>query len=792
MKDRISSQCRSIYSRHLVDIHHEFFNKLDDELFSLSDKAENSSLQAVYFEAMRFIRRERRGIENRLLEIVLKQFDDFWKDGPDIATEKRLVEQDEDSFSLIENEVLEENLAVSTMIDKMNQLLYAELYALNRRFGALFSQLEIDGELNPVGPYRICHSFEQVIKPLLLDLTIKLIIYKLYDKFASPKLDVVYKEINSTLIKEQILPKLSRNFRQPGVNHAVGTGSDSAADNRSAARNSNPFPDDTEAELEMDPVAELPPFQELQSLLDEWRVRNGFSSFGGTGFARHQAAPVYQTSDVLSVLSRLQAKPVEPGAQPAHGLKLYVTDQLRSLSAGNERRPLAALEEDMIDMVGMIFDFILDDDHLPDAVKALIGRLQIPIIKVAILEKGFFSRKSHPARELLNKMAKASSKLDGQSLARSPVLAEIESIVGSVLTKFDHNIDLFSELLERFNSFLEKDEQRTRVIEDRTRQVIESKEQLEIAKSKIGYALIRCIQGKELPMFLRSFLNDAWKHVMLLAYLRKDRSIEEWESALRVVTRLVWTITPVDTIDEKRKILEEIPRLVKDICIGLENISFDPHKTAVFLKHLETCQVRALNESGRDSESTTDRGESSSLVSVKPVDEAPDTSGSKPDPRLPAEIDALIAGMAEVDDSLFNDLDKSIERSSATDHPQTIFLAESGPEKPGIEADDPYREQARIIEVGQWLSFKDDKNEVVKAKLSWKSQVTSRYVFVNTKGVKVAEKSLDDLAEEMRKGRAALIEEQKIPAMDRAVAAMMKTLKNVAIKEPASMEEQLV
>jgi hypothetical protein len=70
--------------------------------------------------------------------------------------------------------------------------------------------------------------------------------------------------------------------------------------------------------------------------------------------------------------------------------------------------------------------------------------------------------------------------------------------------------------------------------------------------------------------------------------------------------------------------------------------------------------------------------------------------------------------------------------------------------------------------------------------------VTSRYVFVNTKGLKVAEKSLAELAEEMRNGSAALIEDQKIPAMDRAVAAMLKNLKNVANKDPACVDEHAV
>lgn len=783
MKGLVTSECRSIYSEHLAKLHHEFFNKIDDELFTLSDKAENSSLQSIYFEAMRFIRKERGEIEKKFIGIVLKQFDDFWDNRIAFAADQPIAELDEDSFSLIDNEVLEENLAISTMIDKISKLLHTELYGLNKRFAALLGQEEIDHELNPVGPHQICHGFEQVIKPLILDLKIKLVIYKLYEKFVSPRLDIVYKEINSALIKADILPKLTRSVRRSGMNASAQPVLGQSVDSDFPQSNTDPYSGGLGGTPEIDSAAELQVFQEFQSLLGGWRVRNGFSSPNNSSIVGHNSLPTYQTSDVLKMLSVLQANQEEPIGQPAHGLKLYVTDQLRSVAPDNQDRPLADLEEDIIDMVGMVFDFILDDDNLPDAVKLLIGRLQIPVVKVAILEKGFFSRKSHPVRELLNKLAKAGSNFDESSSTNSHLLAEIESIVEAVLTKFDHNVELFSVLLERFNAFLDKDQQRSLVIEDRTRQVIESKEQLELAKSKVGFIVIRCIQGKELPVVVRSFLNDAWKHVMLLAYLRKDKSFSEWEGTLAVVTRLIWTVTPPEDMEEKKKILQEIPRLIKDIRIGLENISFDPHKMTAFFKDLEACHMHALNAVGSNTEIPAEAEKMNSAVSCKAPGKQIDKSVA--DSELAAEIDQLSAGMSQLDEALFNDLDKGMARAgSSTETIEEIILATSGQEQQVDQVEDEFTGQVGNIEVGQWLSFRDENDEEIKAKLSWKSQVTSLYVFVDAKGAKVAEKSLHGLAAEMRRGSVTLIQNNKIPVMDRALSAMMKSLKNVDEESP--------
>ncbi len=59
---------------------------------------------------------------------------------------------------------------------------------------------------------------------------------------------------------------------------------------------------------------------------------------------------------------------------------------------------MTAMDAMTLDIVAMVFDYVLEDTRIPDAIKALIGRLQIPVLKVAMLDKTFFSQKSHPAR----------------------------------------------------------------------------------------------------------------------------------------------------------------------------------------------------------------------------------------------------------------------------------------------------------------------------------------------------------------------------------------------------------
>ena len=113
------------------------------------------------------------------------------------------------------------------------------------------------------------------------------------------------------------------------------------------------------------------------------------------------------------------------------------------------------IDDDVINLVSMLFEFILDDRTLPDSLKALIGRLQIPLLKVAVLDKTFFSRGSHPARRLLNEIASAAMGWGDQDEAqRDSLYQKIEQIVARLLNDFTDDPAIFSELLADFLAFI--------------------------------------------------------------------------------------------------------------------------------------------------------------------------------------------------------------------------------------------------------------------------------------------------------------------------------------------------
>jgi hypothetical protein len=90
-------------------------------------------------------------------------------------------------------------------------------------------------------------------------------------------------------------------------------------------------------------------------------------------------------------------------------------------------------------------------------------------------------------------------------------------------------------------------------------------------------------------------------------------------------------------------------------------------------------------------------------------------------------------------------------------------------------------ETVRALKAGCWFEFIAADAVRERAKLSWVSPISGRYLFVNRRGLKVADKSAAQLAAEIDSGQAVLLEE--VPLFDRALDAIVERLRNAQPEE---------
>ena len=93
----------------------------------------------------------------------------------------------------------------------------------------------------------------------------------------------------------------------------------------------------------------------------------------------------------------------------------------------------------------------------------------------------------------------------------------------------------------------------------------------------------------------------------------------------------------------------------------------------------------------------------------------------------------------------------------------------------------PRYEQLRTLPFGTWFEFvTNQQGDVVRRRLSWFSPVTDNALFVNQRGQRVGEQSLDSLARMIAPARPASSPPSKGRLVDRAWHAALNALRSFA------------
>jgi len=442
-----------------------------------------------------------------------------------------------------------------------------------------------------------------------------------------------------------------------------------------------------------------------------------------------------------------------PTVQSEEGVASGIKEALAVGGALAERR-IHQADEDVIDVISMLFEFILEDPSLPDAMRALLARLQIPMLKVAILDKTFFSRTEHPARRLLNTLAQAAvGWTSAMGRESSGLYGHIESIVHRILTEFDDDTSLFEELNQSFAAFLEGDQKGAGIAEQRAAQVAEGKERLGGAKHAVDDAIKNALAGNTgaVPQVVVDLLHEGWKGVMLTILLREGAESSAWTDVVATMDQLVWSVLPKSDAKERQALLKAIPLLLKRLRLGLTDIAYDQHKMASAFKSLQACHVKCLR-----SHSAT-----------------PKPQKTQPKPTVvPSTIDEE-SGFSLDEEALRDDVETEeivLETSVEVNEPEV--------------PNDRYTVIAENMQCGTWIEHTDGEGDATRSKLSWRSGITGVCLFVNRKGIKVAEVTPQGLAAWFRGGNAVVLEEAGVPLMDRALSAVVDVLnREVPVKK---------
>ncbi|MCP1645877.1 hypothetical protein J2T41_005524 [Pseudomonas citronellolis] len=709
------------------------FDNADDTLFEMADRATSNAEQSAFFEAMRDLRLKRKGIERGFVQKFFEGFANL--NQYQIGKAPQLDAVSFDNLSLVQNDELEETVAMDAMVGKVLSRDGLALGHLTTRLNTLVSN-KVEDKTNPLGPRPLCEAFLEACQGLGVEIKVKLIVLKLFEKYVLAELEQLYAEANEILVTHGVLPELkSAPVRRPPRPAAEAPASAGYAGAAAQTAASGAYLDAESQEA----------FGALQELMSQVR---------GSLAARRQvpadAVPI-SSNDLMRLLSHLQDH------LPAQGMdevdvRHHLDHLLTRVSHKSGRsRVVGQVDEDVINLVSMLFEFILDDRNLPDSLKALIGRMQIPMLKVAVLDKTFFSRGNHPARRLLNEIASAALGWAEQTdLQRDSLYQKIEQVVMRLLNDFVDDTAIFGVLLEDFIAFTGDERRRSELLEQRTRDAEEGRARADAARHEVAQVLNQRLFGRTLPEVVVRLLREAWSKVLLLTCLKHGSDSQPWRDAVATMDDLIWSVEPHEDPESRTRLLEMVPQLLKSLREGLTSAAFDPFSTGEFFSRLESLHVQAFQR-------------------FKPAQEA-------------AVDDDLLDGIPLLDEAVEAPAAQASSQPEMVAVVEEIVLATPGeervPEPEELLADDD--ESLRKVDelrVGSWVEILEDSEHKLRCKLAAVIKPTGRYIFVNRTGMKVLEKTRMGLAVEFRRNAVRLLDDALL--FDRALESVIGNLRRL-------------
>lgn len=711
----------------LAELFAELPGPFEELLFDCAMNA--GSRKDAFLDAAGELRRRRQEIFMQFHE-RLQQSWDALQEGRPQQVEDAFAGSLRDPLSLVTDQELELRLATRSLAETIRRECRDALAELDARMAGLAGDPAPEGWRNPVGPEQISAAVYRSFAICDFAPEARLELIQLCEARLVPGMARAYADLNQWLAQAGVEPRTPVRLApapKSAASAPVADASEPDDEAEGAPRWASRF---------LDRIVGLPPasgaaaahvggaavplqdqdetpsvqgvlLEALHYLLQQSRqasVGAGESVAPAGADAPHRRD--LSQHEMLSVLSQLQATPAASlctaadgaGGSLAQRLKNEVFDRARQLGMDPETVRLAPGDEDVIDLVGMLFDVMLDERNIAGRSRELIGRLLVPFVKAAMLDRRLFVQKAHPARRLLNALAEACEGNDGERPAARQLLAKVEEVVERLLAEFNESLSIFLTLEEEFRAYLEQYRRGIEIAERRAAEAQRGQERLEAARARTRAELQQRVSGAPLPQAVKDFLYQPWAHHVTLTVLREGEQGDGLREALAVADELL------DELAEARR-----------------NVVGKP-----WLQHARPALRTVFAGIG---------------MTPGAADHA---------------VDALCDTLQSVAEER-PELEKALPELPPVEPPKLARPAAAplqvvaGTDTLDFDAGDA--RYFRNLPIGSWLDFIGQDNKVQPCKLSWISPISSRLLFVNRNGVNVCVASPEELAVMVRLGR---------------------------------------
>lgn len=682
-------------------------SELEQQLFKQAEQARNNAEQQTAFESLREVKRNRADAAPRMLlalEHRLAALGLHAAHAPHARMDLALVDHDE----------FDEAIALDDIATRTELRVSMTLFELGHRYGVLIASPLLDAEALPFGPHALAQGLREIATAITLPREHRMLFYRLCDRRILGDAESFYGGLNEHLASRGILPNLRaflpKRSAEPKVKKVEAQ---DAVPTVKAA----PTPEPTPATEAASADAAL---GSLRELLEQRRASLPSAPEEPTG---GYVASGEELQAVLGALQNRAPTQVQLGGRgvqrTVQHLRQDMLAELRRFSPDGRPPQFAAEHRDVLELVSLLFDRLLDETRSGGTAQQLLARLQVPLLRVALADRSFFTRRAHPARRLLNSVAETANLwVDASDGEVDNALSEkLQRAVERVLGEFTGDLGLFEKLVDDLDAHVNGLRRRAEIAERRQIEAAQGRNRLEQARAQAAAAINERLAGRKVAPLTRALLEQAWCDALALAILRNGENSEAFHRRLAAADELLREPGQRDNA-----------RLCAELEAGLAQVGLQGPEASQLAQRVLDLQPasNALEDGPTQTELAVRLKTRQRLGEDEPVPKA--------------------------------------ERNSAG---QTSLNAE---EQRALT-------RLRALPFGTWLEFIVNQQGLrVQRKLAWYALATNRCLLVSARGGAAPERRLEQVARLMVLEQARLLPQQSESLIDRAWNALVSHL----------------
>jgi diguanylate cyclase (GGDEF)-like protein len=696
----------------------QWLAQLTKHLFDLTIRGGYAESQAgELYDAVKSLKRHQEQMTADFVARIRERFRDMTPEKLTTYQWER-KQSAEEKLGLVDLEEFEGFLAVDRMINVGKDLHGEILECLTVRLAIAMGVEPLKLRL-PVHVTELCSALQETLQQFTIHPSALPISYKFCSREFLPGLKEIYQALNQLLVEAGLYPGLEEEIL------SKGSLLERAAAANTPWRPQPPRPAESggDAVDKRGPVREavdnvvqrigatLNPEKLYQSVIDALNFKRQVQ-----GIPTHpegREGPVADTASVVSALgSAQQDAQLRREIRDAGSLREFLAQHGERLEALSGTIGPTPENLNQIELVDNLFTTIRSQLDVSKQLQPIIGELQIPLAKLALLEPQFFLDRAHAARAVIDKLSQlaASGNFPNRTLE-----SRVEAIIEEIVQRYDRDSGVFDSALEQIDKLVAQQANAHARNVERVVRTQEGQERLRQARTEVAAAIRERLDGTQVPAVLQDLIDKGWRDLLILTHVKDGPHSESWREHLR-------------TLDLLAEWLAE------------------------------------------------QQGESAAELSVQRGLEAEpfvDMLEQQINSDLPANMD-LAPVFAELRDILAGDkpvATRAPDREAYTPEPDSGHLRQRLGKTQRLRR---WVYRVEQLHPGTWLSYRDRQGNRRRMQLAWVNPTRDRFIFVNDRGQKIADMNSVRLARLLSKGAKPPTPAETLPLVDQSMYSTLE------------------